>query len=149
GRRGRGQGVLLLSVADPFQEAALPATESDFNLGEYLGMLRRHWRLLTATCLTALTAAVIHYSITPKEYLAQATLQIERRSLAPMVGDQSVWMDYFNQEFYPTQYQLLQSRGLAERVARSLDLVDDPNFNPGAALRRSREAKAPTAEDDN
>ncbi len=41
-------------------------------------------------------------------------------------------------EFYPTQYELLQSRGLAERVVKSLDLMEDPAFNPGAARRGER-----------
>ncbi|PMV84924.1 hypothetical protein, partial [Pseudomonas sp. GW460-C8] len=33
-----------------------------------------------------------------------------------------------DQEFYQTQYGLLQSRSLAERVALQLRLVDDPKF---------------------
>lgn len=137
---------------DPFQElsAAAPVGgESDFNLAEYLGMVRRHWRLVAAFLVTAVTASVIHYSITPKEYQARAVLKIERRSLAsPMVGEQNIWMDYFNQEFYPTQYELLQSRGLAERVVRNLDLPNDSKLNPAAALRRAREARPPSAEED-
>lgn len=137
---------------DPFQEAAPLASaepESDFNIGEYLAMVRRHWRLVAAFCVTAIVGAVIHYSITPKEYQARSVLKIERRSLAsPMLGEQNIWMDYFNQEFYPTQYELLQSRGLAERVVRNLDLVNDPRHNPAAALRRSREARPPSAEED-
>lgn len=137
---------------DPFAEPARPATpegESDFNIAEYLGMLRRHWRLVAAFVVTAVAGSVIHYSITPKEYQARAVLKIERRSLAsPMVGEQNIWMDYFNQEFYPTQYELLQSRGLAERVVRNLDLVNDPRFNPAASPRRPREARPASAEED-
>ena len=44
-------------------------------------------------------------------------------------------------EFYPTQYELLQSRGLAERVVKSLDLMEDPAFNPGAGAGRDGRAR--------
>jgi succinoglycan biosynthesis transport protein ExoP len=138
-----------LSVAlDPFAAEPSPAPESDFNVAEYLGMVRRHWRLVAAFCVTTLVAAGIHFAITPKEYVASATVQIERRSGTPVFGaDQNPLMEnYWDMEYYPTQYKLLESRGLAERVVRSLDLQNDPSFNPGAA--RSRGARRPTADDD-
>jgi len=140
---------LIPLANDPFQSAA-PEPESDFNVAEYLGMVRRHWRLVAAFCLTTLIAAGIHFAITPKEYAATATIQIERRSLTPVFGaDQNPLMEnYWDMEYYPTQYKLLESRGLAERVVRNLDLQNDPSFNPGAALVRAREARKPTADDD-
>ena len=50
-----------------------PESESEFNVAEYLGMVRRHWKLVVAAVLVSLTAGAIHYAITPKEYLATAT----------------------------------------------------------------------------
>jgi len=140
---------LSAAVQDPFSTDA-PAAESDFNVAEYLAMVRRHWRLVAAFCLTTLIAAAIHFSITPKEYVAAATIQIERRSSTPVLGaDQNPLLEnYWDLEYYPTQYKLLESRGLAERVARNLDLPNDASFNPRAALARAREAKKPTADDD-
>jgi polysaccharide biosynthesis transport protein len=140
-----------LAPLPPPEELALqpdPEPESDFNLAEYLGMVRRHWKLAAATCVTGLAIASIHYSITPKQYAASATILIERRTLSPVGGAQNPWFEnYWNLEFYPTQYELLQSRGLAERVVRSLDLMDDPEINPGAAARQDG-AEAPSAEAD-
>ncbi|HEX5758369.1 MAG TPA: polysaccharide biosynthesis tyrosine autokinase [Thermoanaerobaculia bacterium] len=142
----------MSSPFNPFEEAsAAPAQESEFNLGEYLGMVRRHWRLVAALCATCIAASVIHYLITPKEYRASAMLQIERRSLTPLVGNnQNPWLDnYLNLEFYPTQYKLLESRGLAERVVRHLDLMSDPSRQPAAASRlRKAPGAAPSAADD-
>ncbi|MGH9363212.1 MAG: GumC family protein [Thermoanaerobaculia bacterium] len=136
---------------NPFEEApaAAPPQESEFNLAEYLGMVRRHWALVAVLCATCLTAAVIHYLITPKEYQARAQLQIERRSLTPLVGgsSQNPWLEnYWNLEFYPTQYKLLESRGLAERVVRHLDLMSDPRWNPRAGRRAA--VGTPSAADD-
>lgn len=121
---------------------------SEFNLAEYMAMVRRHWKLVTAACVIALAAGGIHYSITPKAYQATAVIQIERRSLAPALTSQSAWLEsYFDAEYYPTQYKLLESRGLAERVARRLDLAADPLASPGRGPLRDS-ARKRTAEDD-
>lgn len=134
-----------------FQEEPGPqntAPEVEFNLAEYLGMVRRHWKLVATSLLIALVAAGIHYAITPKEYLASSTIQIERRNLSPVGSSASPWFENFwNLEFYPTQYELLQSRGLAERVVKNLDLMNDPGFNPAAGTGKEGTG-ATTAEED-
>jgi capsular exopolysaccharide synthesis family protein len=120
--------------------------ESELNLAEYVGMLRRHWKLAAVCCALGLAGAGIHYAITPKSYQATTIIQIERRNLTPLGNIQNPWLEnYWNMEFYPTQYELLQSRGLAERVVKSLDLMEDPAFNPGTTREG---AKAGTAEAD-
>jgi len=117
--------------------------ESEFNLGEYLAMVRRHWKLAVVCCALGLAGAGIHYAITPKAYQATTIIQIERRNLTPLSTSQNPWLEnYWNMEFYPTQYELLQSRGLAERVVKSLDLMEDPAFNPGAAREGTNRANA-------
>lgn len=131
-------------------ELAPAAHESDFNLAEYVGMVRRHWKLAAVCCVLGLAGAGVHYAITPKEYQATSTIQIERRNLTPLGNGQNPWLEnYWNMEFYPTQYELLQSRGLAERVVKSLDLMEDPKLNPGAPAGSGRDGQGPpTAEDD-
>lgn len=135
----------LPSLAEPVLVQAEP--EAEFNLAEYLAMVRRHWKLAVSTCLVGLSAASIHFAVTPKQYLASANLLIERRSLTPIASGQNPWLEnYWNLEYYPTQYELLQSRGLAERVVKKLDLMEDPQFNPGAGGTDG--TPGPTAEDD-
>jgi polysaccharide biosynthesis transport protein len=120
-----------------------PEPESELNLAEYLGMLRRHWKLAAVCCALGLVGAGIHYTITPKTYQSTSIIQIERRNLTPLGNGQNPWLEnYWNMEFYPTQYELLQSRGLAERVVKSLDLMEDPAFNPGAAREGGRRGTA-------
>jgi succinoglycan biosynthesis transport protein ExoP len=126
----------------------IPEPETELNVGEYLAMVRRHWKLLAVACLIAVVGGGVHYSITPKEYMATATIQIERRNLSPVGTGQNPWLEnYWNMEFYPTQYELLGSRGLAERVVKSLDLMENPAFNPGAGPARDGK-RGTTAEDD-
>ena len=134
-------------ASDPFDEEPAPKAgqESDFNLAEYFGMVRRHWKLAAVCCLLGLAGGGIHFAITPPAYQATATLQIERRNLTPVGSRDNSWYEnYWDMEFYPTQYELLQSRGLAERVVKALDLMEDPAFNPG----RRESAAGATAEDD-
>ncbi|HEY4596046.1 MAG TPA: GumC family protein, partial [Thermoanaerobaculia bacterium] len=120
-----------------------PEPESELNLTEYLGMVRRHWKLAAVCCALGLAGAGIHYAITPKAYQATSIIQIERRNLTPLGNAQNPWLEnYWNMEFYPTQYELLQSRGLAERVVKSLDLMEDPAFNPGATREAGKKGTA-------
>lgn len=115
----------------------LHAQESvtDFNLGEWLQVVRRRWLLLATAAVIGLVIAAVHYAMTPPLYQASTVLQIERRSLTPLVGSQTPWLeDWWNMEYYPTQYRLLESRGLAERVVTNLRLVEDPVFNPSGRL---------------
>ena len=78
--------------------------------------------------------AVVQYAITPKEYRATSLIQIERRMSVPLRGIEDAWLDnWWNVEYYPTQYRLLTSRGLAERVVTNLRLDQDPAYRPGAA----------------
>ena len=50
------------------------------------------------------------------------------------VGSSTVFLDaYLTQKYYPTQYRLLRSRGLAERIVQRLALQVDPRFASPAA----------------
>lgn len=124
---------------------------SEINLSEWLQVVRRRWILLVTTCVLGFSVASIHYAVTPKMYQATAILQIERRALTPLVGSQTPWLeDWWNMEYYPTQYKLLESRGLAERVVRNLRLAEDPFFNHGGRPLPLTPAdpESPTAEAD-
>ncbi|WP_204266816.1 hypothetical protein, partial [Escherichia coli] len=70
---------------------------------------------------------IVTLLMTP-QYTAIATIEIARES-NQVTNFQGVERDtsIADQEFYQTQYGLLQSRSLSERVAVQLRLVDDPN----------------------
>lgn len=98
-------------------------------LRQYLRIAVR-WRFvilgIIATCV--LLGLVVTLLMTPK-YMATATIEISRE--ADKVTDlQSVQREssVSDQEFYQTQYGLLRSRSLSERVAMQLRLIDDPKF---------------------
>lgn len=114
----------------PERSDDLFVSDSEVNLSEYVDMLRRHWRLIVTCALLGAAGGLFLYLNTPKTYVAKTRIQIERKSLSPLTGPNSYLEYWWNPEFYPTQYEILKSRGLAERVVRSLELWNDPAFNP-------------------
>lgn len=98
-------------------------------LRQYLRIAMR-WRYLIIGIVlaSALLGLIVTLLMTPK-YTATTIIEISRES-DKVTDFQGVQRDatVADQEFYQTQYGLLQSRSLAERVALQLRLVDDPKF---------------------
>jgi succinoglycan biosynthesis transport protein ExoP len=104
-------------------------------------LLKRRWTVLGALGIVLATVLVATLLMTPI-YRSTSTLQIERDTLnivnvegiTPVEGSVS-------QDFYQTQYELLKSRSLAERVASQLGLAEGDQLetlsppSPWAALR--------------
>lgn len=118
---------------------ANPATNIVGNQGptaERMPVIRQYLRIairwryvvlgITAACvLLGLIATLL---MTPK-FTAEAMVEISRES-SKVTDFQSVEREasIADQEFYQTQYGLLRSRSLSERVAIQLRIVDDPKF---------------------
>jgi polysaccharide biosynthesis transport protein len=89
---------------------------------------RRKWVLIGAVAGAVLIGLIITLLMTP-QYTAKGTLEIQREnsgpSTVPIADSRAGAMD---PEFYDTQVGLLEAHSLAERVASSLRLQDDPRF---------------------
>jgi polysaccharide biosynthesis transport protein len=135
----------VLDDADLFGGSGSGSSDGSLDIAQYLRVLRRRWPLIAVVTALALIAFGLRYSMTPKQYRATAQIQIERGGLANLAGSTnplSAWVEnYWNFEYYPTQYRLLQSRGVAEIVVENLRLAENMDFNPGRASRDD----APTA----
>ena len=111
------------------QAARLPDTGGTPLIRQYLRIaMRWRWVIVGATFACVLLGLIATLLMTAK-YTASATIEISRE--ADKVTDlQGVQRDasVADQEFYQTQYGLLKSRSLSERVAQQLRLVDDPKF---------------------
>lgn len=117
---GAGGGAVPGRIGDQEQ---VPAVR------RYLRILnRRKWVIAGAAFICLMLGLVVTLLITPK-YTATTTLEISRESnnIAPVQGVERE-TGAADQEFYQTQYGLLRSRVLAERVATELRLIDDPEF---------------------
>ncbi|MGD9657559.1 MAG: GumC family protein [Methylocystis sp.] len=95
-----------------------PLAETGFDLRDTLRILYKHKWLIGAVAAAFLTLGLLQVLMAKKLYTATLRLQIDRGvtkiiesgNVMPLEG-------VFDIEFYQTQYQLLQSRSLAERVA--------------------------------
>lgn len=126
-------------VAPNLRGGFLKATPLPDALGveaENIPAIRQHFRIIlrwryviigaVAACIAlGLIATLL---MTPK-YTAEAMIEISRES-DRVTNFQGVEREasVADQEFYQTQYGLLRSRSLSERVATQLRLVDDPKF---------------------
>jgi capsular exopolysaccharide synthesis family protein len=102
--------------------------EKEIDLLEYWRIiLKRKWTVLGAFAIVLLTGLMATLLTTPI-FRATAVVQIERQSMrvVNVPGVDPIEAPY-DREFYETQFQLLQSRTMAEKVVADLD-PDDPVF---------------------
>lgn len=103
--------------------------EGGFDLRKYMRVLFKHrWLIAGFIGVAALVGLTATFLMTPI-YRATATLQIDREaaSVVQVEGLQTN-ENLGDPQFYQTQYELLQSRTLAEKAVASLGLADDPDF---------------------
>ncbi len=86
-------------------------------------IVKRKWVVVAVFFIVVITALVVTMMATPI-YRASITLKIEREAskIIDFKGAPSVPEEYGDVDFYRTQYELLKSRTLAERVVKQLDL---------------------------
>ena len=84
-------------------------------------LVKRRWTVL-ATLAIILAAALVATLLTTPIYRASASLQIDRDTIQVVdVGAMTPMEGSGDRDFYQTQYELLQSRALAQRVVAQLD----------------------------
>lgn len=95
---------------------------------------RRKWIIL-GSLFAGIVLGSIFNLMAERKFTATSTLQIERDD-ARVLDVESVRgeINPVDQEFYETQYGLLRSRALADRVARKLRLARDPVFRAAYKL---------------
>jgi succinoglycan biosynthesis transport protein ExoP len=120
-----------VSPTDP----ALPG-DRDIDLRYYAGLLWRHRAFLGACALVGLLLGLVVALVQTPEYRAAVLLQIEPPpptfasvSDALLVGAGNYWQ---NTDFYNTQFKVLRSKGLGEKVVARLKLTDREPFKSSA-----------------
>jgi capsular exopolysaccharide synthesis family protein len=123
--RPPGQPLPSLGGADASnaEVTAVPLVE------QYLRIAIRWKWLIAASVAVALTLGILATLLATPLYTATTRLEISREgSRIVNVGEVEPDTKGIDMEFYQTQYGLLQSKSLAERVARQLKLTDDKAF---------------------
>jgi polysaccharide biosynthesis transport protein len=118
---------------------AFPRDHDDHAAADYrkhVGIVLKHRRLIAGIAAVAMALGLVYTLLQTPTYRASATIQIKRAGanisgvavLEPVETGTSA-------EFYQTQYELLKSRVLAERVVSSLNLAETPQlFDPPPSI---------------
>jgi succinoglycan biosynthesis transport protein ExoP len=120
--------------------ADAPETSQGLRLLEYWRILYKHKWLIAAIVVVALAIGFVGTLLTPRVYTASTTIEIDREA-SNVVGLNDVQpVDRLarDQEFFQTQYGLLKSWSLAQRVAQSENLGSDPQLLKALGMRKRR-----------
>jgi polysaccharide biosynthesis transport protein len=110
-------------------DAAFAPRVPAFDVAEYWRLAVKHRLIIAGAFLGALILGLALTLMMAPIYTAQATLQIDRESVRVLnVDDVSPREALGGEEFFQTQYGLLRSRSLAERVVDSLGLASSDAF---------------------
>lgn len=114
-----------------------PPTD-DLDLTRYLDViLRRRWIVAAATVIVFVTTALITFTTRPL-YQASALLVIEKERGGAVQSGSMV--ENSNDDYYQTQYKLLQSRSLLAKVYADLKLAETEDFKDPRGLEKLQKA---------
>ncbi len=102
--------------------------EDELNLRQYWQvLLKRKWTVLAAFSIVFFTVLVATLLMTPI-YRASTTIQIDLDTVKVVQVQGMDAVAGNDDTFYKTQYELLQSPALSQRVASQLHLANDPTY---------------------
>lgn len=150
----RQTGFSRFGAQDPFGPGAAlqPGSgHSTFDLAEYWRLAVKYRFMIIGCLVAAIVLGTVATLLMTPIYRASATIQIDREAARVLNVDEVQPRESLIQgeEFFQTQYGLLRSRSLAERVVESLGLassdeflelmkVDPPEVEGNAATRVAR-----------
>jgi succinoglycan biosynthesis transport protein ExoP len=113
---------------DSFEELpGLEPSDSEVHLSDHWAVVVKYRRLVIACVATALVVGALWTFLATPMYRANIVLDIVRQSSNPVGLAGSVPIVGIL-DFLPSQIELLQSRDVAERVVRKLNLLSNPEF---------------------
>lgn len=111
------------------REVVAPAPDTMSFIHQYLRIARRRRYVILGVAAGCMMLGLIATLLMTPKYTATTSIEISREA-NQVTNFQGVEREtgVADQEFYQTQYGLLESRSLSERVATQLRLVDNPEF---------------------
>ncbi len=122
-------------------------SEDKLDIQHYLRVLRKHkWAIALFSAAVTALAGYYAYTATPI-YSATSTLLIETQQQTNVVSiEELVGSNRESSDYYQTQFELLKSRGLAERVISHLDLWTDSELSPASSDNTTTQGASATSD---
>lgn len=110
--------------------------DDNFDLDHLLNVMSRRRWVIAASTLLSLVVAMAALFAQPPVYRANALVHIERERDTAVLSQNSNLVERSKDDFYQTQYRLLTSYSLVERLHAALRLESDLEFgNPDGVLK--------------
>ncbi|BCE03377.1 GumC family protein [Marinicellulosiphila megalodicopiae] len=101
----------------------------------FLTVYKVKWRILIVSFLVTIIAAYAAMNMTP-EYRSTATLLIESQQTKAIQIDEVYGLNSNNSEYLLTQFEILKSRNIAERVFNELNIADTLEQSDKVSLKQ-------------
>jgi succinoglycan biosynthesis transport protein ExoP len=104
--------------------------ETEVHLSDYLKVLhKRRWTALTAFVVVVTGVCLYTFTAIPI-FEARVQVLIEKESTNVVTFKEAYEQNQITDDYYQTQYRILQSRALARRTLEALKLWNHSQFNP-------------------
>ncbi|MEA2336371.1 MAG: polysaccharide biosynthesis transport protein [Thermoanaerobaculia bacterium] len=102
----------------------------EVHLSHYWNVIYKRWKVALSIVVVVMLGTYLASEFAKPLYKSQIQIQIERENPNQLTVDDLFGIAASDQEFLQTQYVLLKSRGLGEKVIDDLKLLSDPEFYP-------------------
>jgi succinoglycan biosynthesis transport protein ExoP len=113
--------------------------ETKIDLRAYWRVIRKRWPFVALSTILGVAAAFVYTYRQPRIYEANCQILIDANAPQVLQGfkdavELGTGTTFTSKEFYETQYRIIQSTSVAQRVADKLGLAHDPDYAPYAAV---------------
>ena len=117
-------------MSEPMQPpyAAPPEMASGGHIWDYVSIVLARRRIALAAFVAVVALVTLRSLLTRPVYSGTTELLIERENPNVVSFKEVTQVDAARDDYYQTQYKLLQSRALAQRTVVALNLLNDPEF---------------------
>jgi succinoglycan biosynthesis transport protein ExoP len=116
---------------------------TEVHLSHYWNVIQKRWKVAISILAVVMIGTVLTSYFSKPLYRSAIQIQIERDNPNQMTVDDLFGIAASDQEFLQTQYVLLKSRGLAQRIIDEQKLLSDPDFYPaGIATKTPHEIQS-------
>jgi len=102
----------------------------EVHLSHYWNVIYKRWKVAVSILVVVMLGTYLASEFAKPLYQSKIEIQIERENPNQLTVDDLFGIAASDQEFLQTQYVLLKSRGLAEKVIDDQKLLSDPEFYP-------------------
>src|SRR5437763_9791995 len=109
----------------------------EVHLSHYWNVIYKRWKVAVSILAVVMLGTYLASEFAKPLYRSNIQIQIERENANQLTVDDLFGIAASDQEFLQTQYVLLKSRGLADRVIRDARLLEDRDFYPAGIAGKS------------